>query len=101
MAITKRQDGEKGWSGSGIDQERGDEWVVKQTDDECTRAMYGKQALDPGVSMEGPYGEHDEEGDSGNKLLDSARRGNRPLLSKGTPESAEQTGFRKRRSGAY
>ena len=41
------------------------------------------------------------EGESGSVLLQNARIGNRPLTGRGTPQSVEQTGFRKRRSGAF
>jgi hypothetical protein len=93
MGITKRNDSE-GWR-------RG----AMGMDDVADRRHQFDRSWNVGNLKKSDFQAMDcdytEEGAGGSELLENARRGNRPLLGRGSPESAEQTGFRKRRSGAF
>jgi hypothetical protein len=103
MGITKRNDSE-GWrrGAMGIDGDSG--WDFTK-DDVADRRHQFDRSWNVGNLKKSDFQAMDcdytEEGAGGSELLENARRGNRPLLGRGSPESAEQTGFRKRRSGAF
>ncbi len=93
--MKKHTDGRKGWDGSGIDREDGT-WLTRQVDDDAIQFLYGRGHNDKKAPtrLECDY---DERGASGDKLLRNAREGNMPMMGKGSPESAEQTGMPKGR----
>jgi hypothetical protein len=100
---TKRND-DDGWKrgAKGIDGNDSSDITRKWMETEATACMY--LLTDAVVDYEGELVDTDylAEGASGSELLQSARRGNKPLLGKGEPTSPEQTGFRKRKlSGAF
>ena len=102
MAITKRSDNDGYKRGAmGIDGSK-DDAFSHNADQADTDAMYGRGFYQGNKKGTAPVDcSYAEEGESGSVLLQNARIGNRPLTGRGTPQSVEQTGFRKRRSGAF
>jgi hypothetical protein len=105
MGTTKRNDSE-GWrrGSMGIDGDSG--WDFTRDDVEDRKHQFDR-SWNLGNLKKSDFQAMDckylEEGASGSELLDNARVGARPLIGKGDPQSAEQTGFRKkpRLSGAF
>jgi hypothetical protein len=94
----KHDDSTKGWEGSGID-ENDINWVGKQVDRKALKG-FGFQ-LEGHASDDKVVADMDEDGASGSELWENARpQGTKPLLGRGTPQSAEQTGIRRLPSGA-
>ena len=96
MAITKRSD-DDGWrrGAMGIDGDFG--WDFTK-DDVADRKHQFDRSWNLGNLKQSDFQamdcRYEEEGEGGSVLLQNARRGNRPLFGRGTPESAEQTGHR-------
>jgi hypothetical protein len=96
MSVTKRNDaGNTLKGGYGIDSDK-DAFFTK-SDQEDIDAIYGRGLYPELKRSDFDHVDCDYSGAASNtKLQRSARQGNDPLLGRGDPTSAEQTGMRKR-----
>ena len=86
--------------GQGIDGDKGEKFTQEHFDRDCLISMYG-MPLSPKGFRSPIECEYQEEVTPNSEVLAGARKGNRPLLGKGKPTSPEQTGWRRKLSGAF